>query len=122
MAAAVKGRPVAEVRDAWEQLQWLACQMRSDWDAEDSWAALWACQTANWPFEKAAREVWRLIWDPDGTPAELLFAARDTRPQPRRGPEAYQRGHHLWRDALGIPEEDPAEDGDAEPEPAGGDP
>lgn len=87
----------AAIAPAWRELEALAVAMRPDWerpvwDVDGVRAALLAAHTAGWPFERAAVVLWRVIFDPDGTPAELRNTVRAERPQPRTGPEVGARG------------------------------
>ena len=93
-------RRTAEIRAAWTQLFRLAIQMRADWDPDDTRDAIRAVMTAGWPFEQAAREVWRLVWDSDGFPAELRNSARRPRAGKTTGPEVNRNGYAMAMAAL----------------------
>ena len=49
--------------------------MRDDWDRDQTWNALLAARAAGWPWERVAREVWRLLWVADSEPGDLKRAA-----------------------------------------------
>lgn len=72
------------IQPAVPQLVALAAAMRPDWDAEDLDMAILAASQAGWEWERIAREVWRLAWIEDGSPASLRAACRSPldRPQP----------------------------------------
>jgi hypothetical protein len=81
----------AHVTPAWRELEAFAVAARKDWELENVHSALLAAHTAGWPFDRAAREMWRLVWDRDGSPAELRNTVRAERPRPSAGhmdPEA----------------------------------
>lgn len=69
-------RKTPPVRDAWPQLRALAAGMRADWEPGDTDAAILAWELANLPFGDAEREVHRVIWDTEGSPAEIRNTAR----------------------------------------------
>lgn len=62
------------LRPAVPQLVALAAAMRTDWDSEDLDMAILAATQAGWEWERTAREVWRLLWTEDGSPASLRAA------------------------------------------------
>lgn len=99
---------VPVVADAWRELEAIALAMRPDWREQwplwhpDSVRSALLAAHAAMPFERAATELWRLIWAADGTPAELRNTARATRPQPATGPEVRARGLAAVRAAAGI--------------------
>jgi hypothetical protein len=90
------------ITDAWPELRALAVAMRADWRADDLRDAVLAARQGGMPFGEVAREVWRLVWDPDGEPGELRGTARRwglaAKARPERGD--YERGGALWREAL----------------------
>ncbi len=65
-----------EPSPAWAQLHALARVMRPDWDQEDLKDAMIGAQNAGWSWRDVYREVMRLAWDKDETPATLRSSAR----------------------------------------------
>jgi len=68
---------MTELRPAPRQLALLAAEMRDDWDYEDTRQALIACSLAGWDSERIYRAVFRLLLQPDSSPASLRQEARD---------------------------------------------
>lgn len=64
---------------AYPQLAALASEMRPDWDRRDLWDAMLAARSAGWAWRDVYREVMRLAWAEEETPATLRNSAR--RPQ-----------------------------------------
>jgi hypothetical protein len=69
-----------------------ACAMRADWDPDDLRKAITAAVGATWHPLDVTAEVWRLIHDPDGEPADLRNAARRPVLRPATGAEVAARG------------------------------
>jgi hypothetical protein len=65
-----------EPRPAWPQLAALAAAMRPGWDRTDLWDTILAVRNAGWSWKDTYREVMRLAWDKDETPATLRNSAR----------------------------------------------
>lgn len=92
--------PRATVQDAWRELYHLACAMRDDWNRQELSDSMYGAKTAGWPFDRVAREVWRLIWDPDGRPYELRNSVRLARAGTRTNPEDTANGRAAVRAVL----------------------
>ena len=83
---------MTEPVSAYPQLLALACAMRPDWDRDDLRDAMTAVHHAGWPWRDVYREVSRLIWAEDETPATLRNSARRPRISGATGPEVNARG------------------------------
>lgn len=79
-----------------------ACAMRADWDPDDLRKAITAAVGATWHPLDVTAEVWRLIHDPDGEPADLRNAARRPRLSPATGAAVAHRGAAYARELLAI--------------------
>jgi hypothetical protein len=73
------------IQPAAPQLIALAVAMRPGWDPEDLDMAILAATQAGWDWERTAREVWRLAWTEDGSPASLRAACRSPFERPSGG-------------------------------------
>lgn len=89
-----------EPRPAYPQLHALACAMRPDWDPADLRDAMTAASHAGWPWRVLYREVTRLMWAADESPATLRNSARRPRVSVPTGPEATERGRAALRTAI----------------------
>lgn len=79
---------MTEVREAPRELLELALAAREDWDRDQAWNALLAARSAGWTFGRILREVVRLLLIEDSRPADLRYAAGETRvTAPGRLPE-----------------------------------
>jgi hypothetical protein len=70
----------------------VACCMRPCWDRDELERAIIAATNATWHPLDVTAEVWRLIHDPDGEPADLRNAARRPVLRPATGAEVAARG------------------------------
>lgn len=81
----------------------LAAAMRY-WDRRETADAILAAKQAGWELDRIANRIVRLLTQPDGegTPADLLIAARNPlKPvQGGPGPGTFQRGLATAREAL----------------------
>jgi hypothetical protein len=89
-----------EPSEAYPQLAALAAQMRPDWSKRELWDAILAVRTAGWAWRDVFREVNRLAWDKDETPATLLNSARRPGIPRQTGPEVNARGLALALAAI----------------------
>lgn len=71
-----------EPSPAYPELARLVAVMRPDWDRTDLWNSILAAQSAGWSWRDTYREVMRLAWDKDETPATLRNSARKPREAP----------------------------------------
>lgn len=69
-----------EPTPAYPQLAALAAEMRPDWDKRDLWDAILAARSAGQSWREVYREVSRLVWAEDETPATLRNSARKPGP------------------------------------------
>jgi hypothetical protein len=114
----------APIAPAWRELAALAVAMRPDWarpewDTDSVRAALLAAHTAGWAFEKAAVELWRLLFDPEGEAADLRNTVRAERPFRVDGTGGRQAYEHE-RVALKARNEPPRQDAGTDDAPDGG--
>lgn len=65
---------------AYPQLAALAAEMRPDWSRKDLWDAILAARSAGQSWKDIYREVSRLVWAEDETPATLRNSARKPGP------------------------------------------
>jgi hypothetical protein len=84
--------PPFEPRPAYAQLLALALEMRPDWNRTELRDAMTAVHLAGWPWKDVFREVNRLAWAEDETPATLRNSARRPVPAQASGPEVNARG------------------------------
>jgi len=89
-----------EPRPAYAQLHALACEMRPDWDPVGLRDAMTAVFNAGWPWRDVYREVARLMWAREETPATLRNSARRPRASVPTDPEATRRGREALRSAI----------------------
>lgn len=68
-----------EPRPAYPELHALAAAMRPAWNSTELRDAMTAAHQAGWPWKDVYREVMRLAWAEEETPATLRVSAR--RPQ-----------------------------------------
>lgn len=85
---------------AFPQLAALAAAMRPDWGRQDLWDAILAARSAGQSWRDIYREVMRLAWDRDETPATLRNAARRPAAGVTTGPEVNARGLALALAAI----------------------
>lgn len=69
-----------EPRSAYPELHALAVAMRPDWNATELRDAMTAVHLAGWAWRDVFREVSRLVWARDETPATLRNSARKPGP------------------------------------------
>jgi hypothetical protein len=86
--------PPFEPRPAYAQLLALALalEMRPDWNRTELRDAMTAVHLAGWAWKDVFREVNRLAWAEDETPATLRNSARRPVPAQASGPEVNARG------------------------------
>jgi hypothetical protein len=72
-----------EPRAAYAELHALAAAMRPAWNATELHDAMTAAHQAGWPWKVVYREVMRLAWAEEETPATLRNSARRPRASPR---------------------------------------
>jgi hypothetical protein len=89
-----------EPAEAYPQLAALAAEMRPDWSRQDLWDALLAVRSAGWAWKDVFREVNRLAWDKEETPATLRNSARRPGTSRQTGPEVNARGLALALAAI----------------------
>lgn len=93
---------MTDLQPAPRELATLAAAMRTDWDHDETLAAIFAAGNAGWDFERVFREVARLVVQRDGFPSSLRFAARSTRAEPGPRESTYSEGAAKAREALGL--------------------
>jgi hypothetical protein len=71
-----------EPRPAYPELHALAAAMRPTWNATELRDAMTAAHQAGWPWKDVYREVMRLAWAEEETPATLRNSARRPGPAP----------------------------------------
>jgi hypothetical protein len=84
--------PAFEPSSAYPELLALAAAMRPDWNRTELRDAMTAVHLAGWAWKDVFREVNRLAWAEDETPATLRNSARRPVPAQASGPEVNARG------------------------------
>lgn len=86
---------MTEIREAPRELLTLILAMRGDWDHDQTWSAMLAAHAAGWPFTRTLREAVRLALIEDSRPADLRYAAGETRLNPPGSLSEAQRAQIL---------------------------